>query len=178
MRQYKFFRQLLLAMPLLALLAFMPGRAEALCCSWSASGACNIFGCNCDGPCANFGKKCGKPVSVNGVCGTCADYYTLVDGTTCKYTSRGSSVCTPMAAETGTKVGSSVGVRGMTVSTDEYFAAIDTDSSGGITLSEATTWAATHHPELDVDAISDQLRAVDTNKNGIVELQEFDSTPQ
>ena len=159
MRQYKFFRQLLLAMPLLALLAFMPGRAEALCCSWSASGACNIFGCNCDGPCANFGKKCGKPVSVNGVCGTCADYYTLVDGTTCKYTSRGSSVCTPMAAETGTKVGSSVGVRGMTVS-------------------EATTWAATHHPELDVDAISDQLRAVDTNKNGIVELQEFDSTPQ
>src|SRR5438067_13696979 len=63
--------------------------AQAACCGGCntlvSGSCCNVFSCNCDGPCTNFGCGC-PPDASSDYCGVCPSYYTLIYNGACAYT--------------------------------------------------------------------------------------------
>ncbi|HYS55175.1 MAG TPA: EF-hand domain-containing protein [Thermoanaerobaculia bacterium] len=62
--------------------------ALADCCNfldfYTGPSGCNFFGCNCEGPCSNFGHTCTNgPIKLDGEHGQCPGYQWCIDGTCC-----------------------------------------------------------------------------------------------
>ncbi len=75
---------------LVAVLALLLASTSALadCCNlfqhFTGPNGCNLFGCNCDGPCSNFGYTCANgPVKLDDLKGQCPGYQWCADGTVC-----------------------------------------------------------------------------------------------
>lgn len=170
------------------LLLSLSGAASASCCSnWAVgSNCCNVFSCNCDGPCTNFGCSC-PPVSVGGACGNCPGY------DTCTPPSGGCAYCTSpltccnngtQCCSTQTKapaVNLSPVVTAQRTFTlpaatpRERFKEIDKDGNGVISLAEASEWLKKNVGGMSASELQSAFKALDKNKSGTIEPAEFDS---
>lgn len=172
------------------LLACLPVAAMAYCCTnYAVSGnCCNIFGCNCDGPCTNFGCA-GEPVIGGEICGVVQKYDVCTpDGSSCHYCDPGShpcnncqGCCADGSAAAATQA-SEAKRKELTLfavgSAMQRFKEIDTNGDGKITFEEARDWVRKHSGG---ERISDrELRAafdaLDKNKNGTIEPGELDAS--
>ncbi|HSV63321.1 MAG TPA: EF-hand domain-containing protein [Chthoniobacterales bacterium] len=162
----------------LAVALVAPLDARADCCSGSltvtSSNCCNIFGCNCDGPCTNFGCG-GVPTSVGGYCGVVSGYYTLIYNGACAYTTQG-------AAEAGApkealkQEGPVMMLSG--AKPQERFNAIDTSRDGSISFEEAQAWVKKQPggAAMSTEDLQAQFKRADKNGDGKIEPGEFDFT--
>jgi hypothetical protein len=197
-------RQLLLTIlfvTALAALGALPARAA--CCSWpncaTGSSCCNIFCCNCDGPCSNYGCKCPPVARVGDVCGNCPGYDTCTNpaGQCTGYCNPGYKCCnngqsccstsepTDVKAANATKPGMCTPQESAALPeivtrqpAIERFKAIDKNSDKKISWEEAKAWFAQHGETLSGKRLK-ELQAgfdkLDKNGDGVIEPGEFDS---
>lgn len=183
-----------------ALFALAGSPADAACCSWPTcavgSDCCNVFCCNCDGPCSNYGCKCPPVAQVGDVCGTCPNYDTCVnsDGKCTGYCDPGYTCCNngQSCCATSTEDGAADaeqvqvgacaqpesaagGVADAPRAPQERFDAIDSDGNGSISWSEAQEWFESNGRTDDMDELEDGFRALDANSNESIEPGEFDA---
>ncbi len=175
-------------------LLFLPASASAYCCANAsvASDCCNIFGCNCDGPCTNFGCSA-PPRSQDGSCGLVQTYDSCTpDGAACKYCNPGAyadpacALCLPRSsgAAAGELMASKAPATLIVLPTEvassprERFKEIDTNHDGKISFEEAKAWfrktergASLNEPE-----VKRLFDALDKNKNGTIEPEELDAS--
>lgn len=175
-----------------------PTDALANCCDFSASGACNVFGCNCDGPCSNFGVSCAHgPTSVSGeYVGFCQGYDWCPDlsgfcGNNLKCTGKYCSNCggsRELSEKTGenaqqpaqpVKQMSRLEVRAsdswLKQTPADRFKSIDTDKNGNISSKEFMAWATKNVGSMSKADGNKEFKQLDKNNNGIIDIEEFDA---
>lgn len=169
----------------------LPGASEASCCANGtvSTSCCNVFGCNCDGPCTNFG--CSAPPAVqDGACGVVPTYDTCTpDGTTCVYCNPGyfgcqncSACCSTSGGEPQKAIKTAPAPAPSTFlpteagSPQERFKAIDTNGDGKITFEEAASWFknTARGAKMDDQELRSALSALDQNQSGAIEPEELD----
>ena len=160
-----------------ALVLCIAPAAQASCCGGCntlvSSSCCNIFGCNCDGPCTNFGCGC-PPVASSDYCGVCLGYYTLIYNGACAYTSQSAP---STAAKTATVKKDTV--LSLPVATAESrFKLVDTNGNGWISYEETSAWVKKQGGGSRISGtdLRAKFKAVDTNGDGKVQRSEFDSS--
>lgn len=167
------------------------GAARADCCSFPnyavGSQSCNIFGCNCSGPCSNWGYTCDNgPASLNNVMGHCPGWQVCADN----------SVCGP-GWHCGTHDNGTIGCArnktlanlsewalprkpiavtapAISASAAERFRAIDTNHDGRLSFAEVKAWAAKGGVHLSDDELKKKFDEVDANRDGAIHPAEFD----
>jgi EF hand len=153
-----------------------PLDARAHCCGGCntlvSSSCCNVFGCNCDGPCTNFGCGC-PPVASSDYCGVCPGYYTLIYNGGCAYTTQGAAA--GGAPKEAVKQEGPVMMLSA-AKPQERFNDIDTNHDGSISFEEAQAWVkkqpgGSAMSESDLQA---KFKQADKNGDGKVEPGEFD----
>ncbi len=148
-----------------------PPPAAALCCDFFAEGKCNVFGCNCDAPCANFAYSKTRPVVITGsdtpYCGVVPGILTSVSSNwkSCSF----QSTSKDQEPQEFDEVDGAVRLE-KTAQLEE----LDTDDSGSISFSEASAWAVANKVELDGRALKEALDQIDTNGDGTIQATEFD----
>lgn len=165
---------------------FISHAAGAHCCSNWGAGCCNIFSCNCDGPCTNFGCNC-PPVNVGGACGSCSGYSTCVSPSgDCGYCTdpahccnNGTQCCLQQAKASALNLNPVTKTqRGYSLPAAtpmERFKAIDKDGNGSISMAEATEWLKKNLGDASLSDLQSAFKSMDKNKNGTIEPAEFDS---
>lgn len=169
----------------------LPSAAAASCCGNAtvSSSCCNIFGCNCDGPCTNFG--CSAPPTVqDGNCGVVPTYDTCSpDGVNCLHCEPGYFACNNCSAcclvpgtesqktiKTSPLASSFPALATENGSPIERFKAIDADGDGKISFKEAGAWF--RNTARGTTMTDQELRtafgALDRNNSGTIEPDELD----
>jgi hypothetical protein len=165
------------------------------------SDACNVFCCNCSGPCSNFGVSCDKgPTSVDGVLGHCPGYDDCGNtgfcgpGSKCcdnnQYCCSASKEEEKAAGEQGTPVQKPVEASFGKASTDATqakastdaterclarFKSIDTNKNGSMSQSEFLAWAKKNNLPQSRAELDKAFKELDKNNNKSIELVEFDA---
>ena len=174
------------------LLLSLPGMARATCCTTFgiSTTCCNAFGCNCDGPCTNFGCQ-GLPTHLGEICGAVPMYPIWTpDGVQCKYCNPYTYPCppgccspvagtAPVAATLVKEVGPLYSLPvDSPVSAMERFKAIDTNGDGKISFEEAKNWIRKNAKDASISDkdLRSAFDALDRNKNGTIEPEELDAS--
>ncbi len=162
----------------LAVALVAPLDARADCCSGSltvtSSSCCNIFGCNCDGACTNFG--CGAPPkSVGGYCGVMSGYYSLIYNGGCAYTTQGAAA--DAAPKEAVKQEGPI-IMLPAAKPQERFNDIDTNNNGSISFEEAQAWVKKQPggSAMSTADLQAKFKQADKNGDGKIEPGEFDFT--
>ena len=129
--------------------------ASAHCCNPCVTMgpyACNIFCCNCEGPCSTSGWDCNKwPLESVG----------------CKKPKSG------YKADPGVKI-----TKVSKESASARYSSIDANHDGGISLDEAMTWVKKSGSDLSEEKIKEGFKAMDKNGDGKIDKGEFDPSLQ
>ena len=174
--------------------------ADAACCSYPycavGSTCCNIFCCNCDGPCSNYGCVCPPVTKVGDVCGTCPGYDTCTNPAgQCtgycnpgyKCCNNGASCCSSSSADVkapAMKPGQCSDQENPALPKGvapqpaiERFKAIDKNQDKKISWEEAESWFGRDGAALSQERLKelkDGFGKLDANGNGSIEPGEFD----
>jgi hypothetical protein len=175
------------------LLLFLPGVASASCCNSYTDSCCNIFGCNCDGACTNFGCN-GPPVQVGSCCGVISGWDTCTaDGQNCAYCTSPAyacnncaNCCSPSGATATLAPTKAATPPHFLISPPEVavasplerFKAVDTNGDGRISFEEARNWVRKHAggAKMSDKELRSAFNSLDKNKNGTIEPEEFDAS--
>lgn len=171
----------------------LAGTVAADCCNITqcvtASNACNIFCCNCDGPCSNYGVTCANgPVIVGDVMGNCPGYQNCSSNSYCNpgYTCcNNNTQCCASSGAASTKPLTAVLKR----SSDprqvptaaqaqvcaDRFKSIDTNKNNSISRDEFASWAKKNGLSLANAELTKRFDEMDKNHDGKIEPTEFDS---
>lgn len=180
--------RLKLGVLIIAGVLFAAGGARADCCNIFdiAQGACNVVGCNCDGPCSNFGASCKNgPTSMDDMKGYCPGYTWCESGgfcgpgthcanyggkAYCFADSLAQSKAQPTPARTAVNISRAV----TTTAAAERFREIDANHDGHLSFDEVKAWAAKHGTHLSDSELKKKFDEADTNKDGVLHPTEFD----
>lgn len=173
---------------------FAAAGARADCCDITTSffgpKACNIFGCNCSGPCSNFGYTCEHgPITDGAVKGYCPGYTWCdanlfcgngthcekdpwaSDGWGCFPDSLAQSKAKPIPARKAVTVSRPT----MSAGAAERFREIDTNHDGRLSFDEVKAWAAKHGTHLSDSELKKKFDEIDANQDGAIHPTEFDT---